>query len=137
MKLFITCLMLIVLGNLLSCANESIDNGSGETCLKAKYIMTYCPSDKPLHVVEFLAPTDYGTKVSSQNPDSTRYLAAILELPESVQERETIFFMSFRYDDKIQNINEPYPCQAMYSKLKILICNEVSFEPCQSSLSKQ
>ena len=137
MKLLIKCLMFFVLGNLLSCTDGSVDNGNGETCLKAKYIMTYCRADKPLHVVEFLVPTDYGTKISSQNPDSTHYLAAILELPESVQEKGTTFFMSFRYDDKIQNMTESYPCEAIHTKLKILVCNEVSFESCQSSLSKQ
>ena len=134
MKLFTIIMISFVLGAGLSCTDGSVDNGNGETCLKAKYIMTYCRSDKPLHVVEFLVPTNYGTKVESQNPDSTHYLAAILELPKSVQKKDTTFFMSVRYDDKIQNITESYPCEAIHTKLKILVCNEVSFESCQSSL---
>jgi len=115
--------------SLFSCDNKSVDKNA-KTCLRARYIAEYCPSEKPLHLIEFLEPTEFATKQQSQPPDSARYLAAVLDLPESVQKPDTTFYIKFHFDRKAEKKYSPKICQSLFSIVKILVCEQVSKDAC-------
>lgn len=136
MKLFTTFLAFTVSIALCSCTEKSVDGDEG-TCLRAKYVMAYCSSGKPLHVIQFFEPTGFADPVTVQSPDSTLYMSAVMDLPESVQKKDAVFFMKFHYDKKAEDDNRAEYCVTIHNKLKILTCDGISGESCQSSLTKQ
>jgi len=115
--------------SILSCDKTSV-NRETKTCLRARYVSEYCPSAKPLHLVEFMEPTEFATKQQSQIPDSVHYMAAVLDLPESVQKHDTIFYLKFHFDRKAEKKYSPKICQSLFSIVKILVCEQVSKDPC-------
>lgn len=135
MKLFTTSLAFILAVALFSCTKESVNADEG-TCLRAKYIMGYCSSGKPLHIIQFFEQTEFANPITVQSPDSTIYMSAVLDLPESVQKKDATFFIKFHYDQKAEDDNRATYCETMHDKLKILTCDGISGESCQSSLTK-
>lgn len=113
------------------CKNEKISGTDEAGCLKVKSVAEYCISEKPLYLIQFLQPTTLATQQKSDVNDSTIYLAAILELPESFQRRDSIFYMKSHYDPVSERKYRPSICQAVFGPVKILVCDEVSSQPCQ------
>ncbi|MEO6287043.1 MAG: hypothetical protein ABIN80_06240 [Dyadobacter sp.] len=131
MKLFTTLLVFLLSVAALSCTDEAVDNADHADCVRAKFIANYCVSDKPLHLIQFLEPTDLATAQKSQTSDSTFYLAAVLDLPDSVQKIGAVFYMKFHFDQDAENKYRPKICQAVFSPVKILVCDSVSSQFCQ------
>lgn len=105
------------------------DRKDGAQCVKVRYSIEYCAEAKPLHLVTFLEPNTYATPVARR--DSTVYLAAIIDLPEDVQKKDSIFYLYFHYDKKLAKSREPKICPAMFSSVNILVCDIVSNDPCK------
>ena len=122
-----------VLGAGLSCNDGSVDNVE-ETCLRVSYIGDYyCSGKKTLHFIRFLEPTEFATKYAYVELDSTDYFAAVYNLPESVQKKDTVFYMKFHYDPKDEKYQDRY-CPANSLPVKILGCEEISQKSCLTSL---
>lgn len=136
MKLFTTFLVFFLLSALLSCTKEAVENADDTKCLRARFVSNYCPADKPLHLIQFLEPTEFGTPQKSQTSDSTLYFAAVLDLPESVQKRDAEFYMNFHFDQEAANKYNPEYCQTVFTIVKILVCDGVSNQSCQTSITK-
>jgi hypothetical protein len=78
-----------------------------------------------------LEPTELATAQKYQITDSTTYLAAVLDLPDSVQKNGAVFYMKFHFDQDAENKYQPNICQAIFSPVKILVCDGVSSQSCQ------
>lgn len=137
MKPFTTLVAFFAMGAILSCTDDAVQSTDDSTCLRAKFISNYCPADKPLHLIQFLSPTDLATAYKSQTSDTTYYLAAVLDLPESLQHADTEFYIESHYDQAAETKYRPTVCQAIFSPVKIIVCDVASKQSCENSLTKR
>lgn len=131
MKFFTTLVAFFALGAILSCTDDAVQSTDDSTCLRAKFITNYCPADKPLHLIQFLEPTELATTYKSQTSDSTYYLAAVLDLPESVQHPETEFYIKSHYNQAAEAKFQPMACEAIFIPVKIIVCDIASKQSCE------
>lgn len=97
-------------------------------CVKARFAMDYCPATEPLHLVEILSPSSLATK--SGDDANPRYTAAMLDLPASVQARDTIFYMQVHRDPVRESKVTLNFCPANLGPVNILVCEGVVEQPC-------
>jgi hypothetical protein len=60
----------------------------------------------PAHLVRFLKPTDYATKVDANNGAGIVNMATVINLPEQYQKHNTTFQLQFHYDPKVERQNQ-------------------------------
>lgn len=123
-------LFLAVLAAFYGCTKNDIEQQGETQCLKVRYHSTYCPSKKPLHLIQFLEPTRFATKQTVA--DSVIYLAAVADLPPGVQKNDSVFFMRFHHDPAVEEGLKPSICQAVFSLVTIVQCEGVSGESCET-----
>jgi hypothetical protein len=136
MKSFTTLTFALVLGVALSCTDEPVNKETDFECLPAKFVARYCSANEGLSFVAFLKPTALATQVDVDNSDSTKYVAALLDLPKSVQRIDTTFYIKVRRDPERESKIVINTCPAIYTKVNILVCEGLSPQSCQPSQAK-
>ena len=123
--------LMILISILLSgCKKDTTEPVSLMQCVPVRYMGGYCPTKIPTHLVRFLKPTDYATKVDTNNSEGFVYMAAVINLPEQYQKRDTIFQLQFHYDPKAERQNQPLYCQMNLMPTKMVVYDGVSNTPC-------
>jgi hypothetical protein len=134
MNLLKISIFIIALGLVTSCADDSVGNLDDRECLLARYQSDYCPANERLGVIQFLEPSKLASKIMyqqvPQDSDSSLYLAAVLDLPESVLKSDTTFYIKVRRDLKRESTIKFGYCPAIYGSHNILVCEEISEQPC-------
>jgi len=127
MKRQSTILFLSTIGFLASC-DEKMAPRSETQCVKARFVMNYCPATEPLYLVEFLSPNSLATK--SGDDTNIRYVAAMLDLPKSVRVIDTTFYMQIHRDPLRESKVTLNFCPANLGPANILVCEGVLEQPC-------
>ncbi|WP_143072139.1 hypothetical protein [Dyadobacter koreensis] len=123
-KLFIY-ILLLTSGFFASC-EEKIEARSETQCLQAKFISKYCNgTSEPLYLVKFPSPTSLTKNYSGDDANPT-YVAAMLDLPESVQINDTTFYMQIYRDPQRESKVIIGICTANFGPASILVCEGVS-----------
>jgi hypothetical protein len=127
MKGLSTILFLLIVYCFASC-EEKMPSRSETECVKVRFIMDYCPATEPLHLVEILSPSSLATKSGDDvNPS---YTAALLDLPASMQVRDTIFYMQVHRDPVRESRVTLNFCPAIFGPNNILVCEGIVQQPC-------
>jgi NADH:ubiquinone oxidoreductase subunit E len=125
MKSLVTHIILIASSFFVSC-EEKMGARSETQCRQARFISKYCNgTSEPLYLVEFLSPTSL-TKNYSGDDANPRYVAAMLDLPESVQVRDTTFYMQIHHDPFRESEVTIGLCTANFGPASILVCEGIS-----------
>jgi hypothetical protein len=116
---------------LLSCKKDKTEPGSEIQCIPAVYLTTYCPAKTETHLVRLLKPTSYATRLDSDSQGNEFYVAAVINLPQSLVRRDTVFQLQFHYDPKaeLQNKASGY-CNTNIAPAKMVVYDGVSETDC-------
>jgi len=116
---------------LLGCNKDNAGPVSKIQCIPAVYLTDYCPTKKETHLVRLLKPTPYATKMESSSPGNEVYVAAVINLPQSLTKRDTIFQLQFHYDPQAELDNKAVgPCNANIAPAKMVVYDGVSEAVC-------
>lgn len=107
--------------SVLACDREKPEPVSPMQCVPAKYVTNYCPTKKPTHLVRFLRPSRYATQLDTNNNGGIVYMAAVIDLPEKLQKRDTVFQLQFHYDPAVERGNLPVYCNTNLMPTKMVI----------------
>jgi hypothetical protein len=125
MNKLLTYIVLVTSSFFFSC-EEKMDVQSETQCRQARFISKYCNgTSEPLYLVEFLSPTSLTKDYSGDNANPT-YLAAMLDFPESVQVRDTTFYMQIHHDPIRESRVKIGPCTSNFGPATILVCESIS-----------
>ena len=121
----LTYMLLFTAGLFVSC-DKKVEARSETQCRPARFLTKYCNgTSEPLYLVKFLSPTSL-TKNYSGDDANPEYIAAMLDLPESVQVRDTTINLRFHYDPaRESNVVIGY-CTANFGPATILVCESIS-----------
>jgi len=122
---------IVAFGTTISCTDNSLDNPEDMECLLARYRGSYCSANERLEYIEFLQPSKLASQFSSDNSDSIVYAAAVLDLPAFVLKTDTSFIIKVRRDLMRESTIKINTCPAIFSKMNILVCDEILQQPCQ------
>jgi hypothetical protein len=123
-------LMLLIAILLPGCKKDTAEPVSLMQCVPVRFVGSYCPTKMPTHLVRFLKPTEYATKVDTGNGAGFVYMAAVINLPKEYQKRDTIFQLQFHYDPKVERQNQPLYCQMNLTLTKMVVYDNISNTPC-------
>lgn len=116
---------------LLSCNKDNTGPVSEIQCIPAVYLTSYCPTKTETHLVRLLKPSPYTTRMESGSQGNEFYVAAVINLPQSLVKRDTVFQLQFHYDPKaeLQNKTVDY-CNANIAPAKMVVYDGVSEPDC-------
>lgn len=125
-----TSLLALAWAVLLGCDREKPEAVSSMQCIPATYVANYCPTKKPTHLVRFLRPSKYATQLDTNNRGGIVYMAAVINLPEQLQKRDTVFQLQFHYDPAVERGNLPVYCNTNLMPTKMVIYDGTSSIEC-------
>ncbi len=131
MKYYLLPVTLLSLG-LLSCSKDEAAVRTKTACAAVRYSMEYCPVKASL--VTFLEPrSDIPVPVYSSTIYTSQ--AAVLNLPEEFKKKDTVFYLTFHYDErreKQENAEAPYIfCPANIGPGPLIVGESASWQPCR------
>ncbi len=97
----------------------------------AVYLTSYCPTKTETHLVRLLKPTPYAPKMERGSQSNEFYVAAVINLPQSLFKRDTVFQLQFHYDPKAELENKAAGyCNANIAPAKMVVYDGVSESDC-------
>ena len=120
----------LILVSFLACDGQKMEPISSIQCIPAVYLANYCPTKKATHLVRFLKPTQYATQIDTNNRRGIVYTAAVINLPERLQKKDTVFQLQFHYDPTVERGNQPVYCNANLTTTKMIIYDGTSNTEC-------
>jgi len=115
---------------LLGCDKDKTEPVSEMQCIPAVYLMEYCPTKTVTHLVRFLKPTTYATTMKGSGRGEF-YAAAVIDLPQALVKRDTIFQLQFHYDPGVERQNKTIGyCNANIAPAKMVVYDGVSATEC-------
>lgn len=131
MKTYVLSASLLAM-TLLSCSKDKADLRTKATCVAVRYRMEYCPVKASLvtfleHRSDLPVPAYLSTIYTSQ--------AAVLNLPDEFKKKDTVFYLSFHYDE-IREKKEKADaatvfCPANIGTSPVVVGESASWLPCQ------
>lgn len=115
---------------LLGCDKDAAEPVSAVQCVPARYVGAYCPTKAPTQLVRFMKPSNYATQLDTNNHGGIVYMAAVINLPEHLCKRDTIFQLQFHYDPEAERKNQPLYCQLNLMQTKMVVYDGVSSTAC-------
>lgn len=106
-RLLAMALCLALLSN--SCKKEEKE----EKYVVARFLSDYCPKTGAALV----------SIVEDSKPDSQ---IALLNLPKSFQIKDKVLLITYHYDQALDKLDEGKICPAIYSPLKIFVCDSAT-----------
>ncbi|OZI08717.1 hypothetical protein BWI93_07640 [Siphonobacter sp. BAB-5385] len=130
MKYPILIVPLLVLA-LLSCSKDDAAVRTKSACVAVHYTMEYCPVKASL--VTFLEPrTDLPLPVYASTIYTSQ--AAVLNLPDEFKKRDTVFYLTFHYDESRENKEKAgisnVICPAIIGPSPLIVGESASWQPC-------
>ncbi|SDF53810.1 hypothetical protein SAMN04487996_11198 [Dyadobacter soli] len=114
----------------LSCNKDNTEPVSDIQCIPAVYLTSYCPTKTETHLVRLLRPTQYATRMDGSEGKEV-YLAAVINLPQSLIKRDTVFQLQFHYDPNAEQQNKAVGyCNTNIAPAKMVVYDGVSESEC-------
>ncbi|PSL31516.1 hypothetical protein CLV60_103382 [Dyadobacter jiangsuensis] len=115
---------------LISCKKDKTEPVSEIQCIPAVYLTQYCPTKTETHLVRLLRPTPHATRMEGGSQGEF-YVAAVINLPQSLIKRDTIFQLQFHYDPEAEQQNKAVGyCNANIAPAKMVVYDGVSESEC-------
>ncbi len=117
---------------LLSCSKDDAAVRTKSACVAVRYTMEYCPVKASL--VTFLEPrTDLPLPVYASTIYTSQ--AAVLNLPDEFKKRDTVFYLTFHYDESREKKEKAAVghviCPANIGPSPLIVGEAASWQPCK------
>lgn len=107
---------------------SSCDKDTSEGCYQVKYVTAYCPKTGA-SLVQFTKKIPEGEQ-AADGDGKTVYQAALLDVPEAFQVRDTIFYVKYHYDPDRADLDGNICPDIFGTTLKVLVCDYSSDKDC-------